>query len=69
MIPASTPAAPRFRSGSGRLCLDLLRTLRRRGTAHAVDELDTPEALRAWVAQFGPYPDGAGIPTPTDAAL
>jgi predicted RNA-binding Zn ribbon-like protein len=67
-----TPAPPtgqRFRSGSGRLCLDFMRTLRLRGTAAAIEELDTPQALGAWVAQLGPYPDDQAVPVPTPAVL
>ncbi|WP_410787934.1 CGNR zinc finger domain-containing protein [Kribbella sp. C-35] len=58
-----------FRSGSGRLCLDFLRTLRLRGQDGAAEELDSPEALAAWVAQLGPYPDDAVVPVPSDAVL
>jgi predicted RNA-binding Zn ribbon-like protein len=43
-----------FRQGSGRLCLDFVRTLRRRGAPDAIEELDEPPALRAWVHQFFP---------------
>jgi predicted RNA-binding Zn ribbon-like protein len=46
--------SPRFRQGSGRLCLDFVRTLRYRGTPEAAEELDDPEALVAWVRQCGP---------------
>ncbi len=53
-IPASTYRTARFRQGSGRLCLDFIRTLRRRGTPDEVEELDDAEALIAWVRQFGP---------------
>jgi predicted RNA-binding Zn ribbon-like protein len=63
------PSTARFRSGSGRLCLDFMRTLRLRGTDGATEELDTPEALAAWVAQLGPYPVGADIPVPSGDVL
>ncbi|OIJ64369.1 CGNR zinc finger domain-containing protein [Streptomyces mangrovisoli] len=69
MPDASAPAAPRFRSGAGRICLDFLRTLRLRGTDGATEELDTGEALAAWVAQLGPYPDGTAVPVPAPDAL
>jgi predicted RNA-binding Zn ribbon-like protein len=46
--------APTFRQGSGRICLDFIRTLRNRGTPHAVEELSGPDALVAWVGQCGP---------------
>lgn len=44
----------RFRQGSGRLCLDFLRTLRHRGRPDAAEELTDPAALAAWVRQFAP---------------
>ena len=47
-------AAPRFRTGAGRLCLDFLRTLRHRGTLDVIEELPDSAALLAWVAQCGP---------------
>lgn len=51
-------AAPgRFRQGSGRLCLDFLRTLRHRGTPEVTERLTDPEALAAWVRQCGPCCD------------
>ncbi|MFF0517354.1 CGNR zinc finger domain-containing protein [Actinomadura nitritigenes] len=53
-MTASAPPAP-FRQGAGRLCLDFIRTLRHRGTPGAVEELDDPAALDAWIRQFGPY--------------
>ncbi|GAA2052516.1 ABATE domain-containing protein [Catenulispora yoronensis] len=53
-----------FRTGSGRVCLDFIRTLRWRGSADEVEELDTAEALGAWVAQLGPYSPGAAVPVP-----
>jgi predicted RNA-binding Zn ribbon-like protein len=43
-----------FRQGAGRLCLDFIRTLRHRGTDHAVEELPDGPSLSAWVAQCGP---------------
>ncbi|SHL93409.1 CGNR zinc finger domain-containing protein [Actinacidiphila paucisporea] len=51
-------AAPRFRQGSGRLCLDYLRTLRYRGTPAVTEELADSTALVAWVRQCGPAVDG-----------
>jgi predicted RNA-binding Zn ribbon-like protein len=65
--PARQPTGQpdRFRSGSGRLCLDYLRTLRLRGSADATEELDTPRALAAWVRQFGPYPAELAVPEPS----
>ncbi|MFE9426553.1 CGNR zinc finger domain-containing protein [Kitasatospora sp. NPDC006697] len=64
-----TTPAPRFRSGAGRLSLDFIRTLRRRGTPEEAEELHTPEALAAWVRQLGPCRDlPAGHP-PTPALL
>jgi predicted RNA-binding Zn ribbon-like protein len=56
---------PEFRTGSGRLCLDFLRTLRWRGTDGAVEELATPEALIAWVRLLGPYAPDAALAAPT----
>jgi predicted RNA-binding Zn ribbon-like protein len=44
----------RFRQGAGRLCLDFIRTLRRRGTPDETEELASPDALAAWLRQFGP---------------
>jgi predicted RNA-binding Zn ribbon-like protein len=60
---------PAFRTGSGRMSLDFIRTLRWRGTAQALEELATPEALTAWVAQLGPYAPGTEIPTPAQRTL
>lgn len=57
---------PRFRQGSGRLCLDFIRTLRYRGTPEATEELAGPEALAAWVTQFGPC-GAAPVPRPSEA--
>ena len=53
-----------FREGAGRLCLDFTRTLRHRGTDHAVEELPDGPALSAWVAQCGPVapPPGSVVP-------
>ncbi|MFC4033642.1 CGNR zinc finger domain-containing protein [Streptomyces polygonati] len=48
----------RFRQGSGRLCLDFLRTLRFRNTPEVTEELADPEALTAWVRQCGPCGEG-----------
>ncbi|HLX48735.1 MAG TPA: ABATE domain-containing protein [Streptosporangiaceae bacterium] len=58
---------PRFRQGAGRLCLDFIRTLRRRGTPSPAEQLPDPVALAAWAAQFGPY--GPGSPDPPSHAL
>ena len=69
MIPSLAPAVPPFRSGAGRLCLDFMRTLRLRGMDGATEELDTPEALAAWIAQLGPYPPGTAIPVATQEVL
>jgi predicted RNA-binding Zn ribbon-like protein len=44
----------RFRQGAGRMCLDFIRTLRRRGTDLAAEELPDGEALMAWFEQCGP---------------
>ncbi|WP_030439450.1 CGNR zinc finger domain-containing protein [Actinoplanes subtropicus] len=69
MAVSPAPPVPPFRSGSGRICLDFMRTLRLRGSDSATEELDTPAALSAWVAQLGPYPDGAVVPLPSEAVL
>ncbi|KUN53006.1 hypothetical protein AQJ46_50605 [Streptomyces canus] len=69
MALSPVPPVPRFRSGSGRICLDFMRTLRLRGLDGATEELDTPEALTAWVVQLGPYPDGTVVPVPSEAVL
>jgi predicted RNA-binding Zn ribbon-like protein len=45
-----------FRQGSGRLCLDFLRTLRYPGTPAETEELTDPAALAGWVRQLGPCP-------------
>ncbi|WP_194892334.1 CGNR zinc finger domain-containing protein [Catenulispora pinisilvae] len=60
---------PVFRTGSGRLCLDFIRTLRWRDTPQALEELTTPEALAAWVRQLGPYDRAQPIATPTARTL
>ncbi|MFE1883324.1 CGNR zinc finger domain-containing protein [Streptomyces diastatochromogenes] len=60
------PTTLRFRQGSGRPCLDFVRTLRHRGTADAVEELPDAGALVAWVRQCGPCPAETGD---ADAAL
>ncbi|WP_207401028.1 ABATE domain-containing protein, partial [Actinomadura roseirufa] len=44
-----------FRSGSGRMCLDFVRTLRHRGGAAETEELPDRRALDAWIDQFGPW--------------
>jgi predicted RNA-binding Zn ribbon-like protein len=62
-------APPRFRQGSGRLCLDYLRTLRYRGTPRVTEELADAAALMAWVRQCGPAVEGprsAPEPGPAD---
>lgn len=65
-------AAPRFRQGAGRLCLDYLRTLRYRGTPAVLEELPDPAALAAWVRQCGPFGPpgfrGVGAIAPPPAA-
>jgi predicted RNA-binding Zn ribbon-like protein len=68
-MTSSTASTRRFRSGSGRICLDYLRTLRLRGTADAAEELDDPEALAAWVRQLGPYAPGTAVPVPDHGTL
>jgi predicted RNA-binding Zn ribbon-like protein len=62
-------STPDFRTGAGRISLDFIRTLRWRGSAEELEELDTPEALSAWVTQLGPYSSDAGIPTPATRTL
>ncbi|WP_225102068.1 ABATE domain-containing protein [Streptomyces sp. CoH27] len=69
MAVSPAPPVSRFRSGSGRLCLDFMRTLRLRGLDGVTEELDTPEALSAWVVQLGPYPDDTVVPVPSQAVL
>ncbi|WP_329178211.1 MULTISPECIES: CGNR zinc finger domain-containing protein [unclassified Streptomyces] len=63
-----TTAPPRFRQGSGRLCLDFVRTLRYRGTPGVAEELADPAALVAWVRQCGPPVDGPRSAAPPTAA-
>lgn len=60
---------PEFRTGSGRLSLDFIRTLRWRGSQDADEELATPEALIAWVRLVGPYAPDSAISTPTSRTL
>ncbi|NUP46131.1 MAG: hypothetical protein HOW97_02275 [Catenulispora sp.] len=60
---------PDFRTGSGRVSLDFIRTLRWRGSAEETEELGTPEALAAWTSQLGPYSPDATVPTPTPRLL
>lgn len=48
-----------FRQGAGRLSLDFVRTLRRRGKPGVVEELASPAALAAWVTQCGPVAAGS----------
>jgi predicted RNA-binding Zn ribbon-like protein len=62
-------AIPDFRTGSGRISLDFIRTLRWRGSAEEVEELDGPQALHAWAAQLGPYSSEADIPPPSPRTL
>ncbi|MEV3853187.1 ABATE domain-containing protein [Streptomyces sp. NPDC050095] len=69
MTPPPVHASPRFRSGAGRPCLDFMRTLRLRGLDGATEELDTPEALAAWVTQLGPYPSDVAVAEPTVEVL
>jgi predicted RNA-binding Zn ribbon-like protein len=64
------PVSPRqqqqsFREGAGRLCLDFTRTLRYRGQPRAEEELDRPESLARWIAQFGRCPRSPLRPTPS----
>jgi predicted RNA-binding Zn ribbon-like protein len=66
MTPADTV---RFRQGSGRLCLDLVRTLRHRDTAEAVEELAEPSDLADWTRQFWPESPDAGPSLDTGPAL
>ena len=62
-------STPDFRTGSGRICLDFIRTLRWRGSADEVEELDTPEALNAWALLVGPYSPDTAIPAPPPRTL
>lgn len=60
----------RFRAGSGRLCLDFVRTLRHRGTPDAVEELPDNTALLAWINQCGPVPaESAALGAATAAQI
>ncbi|MCM3886064.1 ABATE domain-containing protein [Frankia sp. R82] len=52
---ASASVGHAFRSGSGRLCLDFIRTLRHRGTSTQVEELPDAAAVAAWLDRFGPW--------------
>jgi predicted RNA-binding Zn ribbon-like protein len=54
----------RFRQGAGRLCLDFIRTHRRRGRPDESEELPDAAALSAWLTQFVFEP--AEAPNPTD---
>ncbi|MEY9890488.1 putative RNA-binding Zn ribbon-like protein [Catenulispora sp. MAP5-51] len=58
-----------FRTGSGRLSLDFIRTLRWRGTEGAVEELATPEDLVAWIRLLGPFDADIAITAPPPATL
>lgn len=62
-------STPDFRTGSGRVSLDFIRTLRWRGSAGELEELDSAEALGAWVSQFGPYGPGTDIAAASPRAL
>jgi predicted RNA-binding Zn ribbon-like protein len=64
------PAVPaaRFREGAGRLCLDFIRTLRYRDNPGETEELADPEALAAWVRQFGAARD-QDVPLPEAAQV
>ena len=53
---------PLFREGSGRICLDYVRTLRHRGSPAEAEELTDPAALTAWVVQFSPWDRVAATP-------
>jgi len=66
---AETPGSTEFRTGSGRICLDFIRTLRWRGTGDALEELATPEALVAWIELVGPFDADTEISTPTPGTL
>ena len=68
-MPESAATIAEFRTGSGRLCLDFIRTLRWRGADGAREELATPEALVAWIRRLGPYDADVAIPTPTPRTL
>ncbi|WP_439677576.1 CGNR zinc finger domain-containing protein [Embleya sp. MST-111070] len=57
-MPRSAADTRRFRHGAGRLALDFIRTLNRRGTPQENEELPDAEALFAWVRQFCP---GGGV--------
>lgn len=63
-----TAAPPRFRQGAGRLCLDFVRTLRRRGTPGEEEELSGGDALAEWVRQCGPAVEAPHTAAPPDAA-
>src|SRR6267154_5089190 len=60
--------APSFRQGSGRICLDFVRTLRHRGTAGAVEELPDGAALGAWLRQCGPVTASTVRPADVETA-
>ncbi|MFI2791294.1 CGNR zinc finger domain-containing protein, partial [Kitasatospora sp. NPDC018614] len=49
----AVPYEPRF--DTGRICLDLL------STSHPAERLDSPEALRAWIAGSGLVPSGTPL--------
>jgi len=53
-----------FRSGSGRLCLDFVRTLRYRGRPWAEEELSGDDRLGEWVRQFGPWDAATDLEEP-----
>ena len=66
---AETLGSTEFRTGSGRICLDFIRTLRWRGTGDALEELATPEALVAWIELVGPFDADTEISRPTPGTL
>jgi predicted RNA-binding Zn ribbon-like protein len=66
---AATSTAARFRQGAGRLCLDLIRTLRYRGSAAQVEELPDPAAVEAWIRQCGPVGLAAQTEPPTGSEV
>jgi predicted RNA-binding Zn ribbon-like protein len=57
-----------FRQGAGRISLDFIRTLRRRGTEQAVEELAEAADLQAWIAQLGPFDADVAVTAPEPAA-
>ncbi|WP_433600216.1 ABATE domain-containing protein [Nocardia sp. CA-135953] len=53
----------KVREGSGRICLDYVRTLRHRGSPAEAEELTDPAALTAWLCNSDP---GTGSPRQPD---